>query len=121
MLVDYDGGARWVYSFVSGLTNSSDELFIIREDCLVKPFKNKIFVPEPKNMQQDCFIGNAEKLDGFIEETIFLATNNSQWKFQHSLLSGLNDAKVGLYSGFHEYAMYRYGYDHENTVLMAYM
>lgn len=121
MLVDYDGGALGVYCFASILTDSLDELFIIREDCLVKPFKNKPFIPEPETLQQDCFDVNAQRLDGFIEETTFLSTNDSQWKFQHTLLSGLNDKKVGLYSGYHEYAMFKYGYDHQNTIQMAYM
>jgi hypothetical protein len=110
-----------IHSFISRLTGSSDELFIIREECLVKPFKNKPFVPEPENLQQECFELNAETVDGFMQRTVILSLSNSQWEFQHSLLSGLNDSKMKFYSGFHEYAMFRYGYDDVNTVKMAYM
>ncbi len=98
-----------------------DELFIIREECLVKHFENKPFVPEPENLQQECFELNAETVDGFVQRTVILSASDSQWEFQHSLLSGLNDSKMKFYSGFHEYAMFKYGYDHINTVKMAYM
>ncbi|SRR6266550_7632796 len=110
-----------MYPFILRLTTSSDELFIIREECLVKHFENKPFVPEPENLQQECFELNAETVDGFVQRTVILSASDSQWEFQHSLLSGLNDSKMKFYSGFHEYAMFKYGYDHINTVKMAYM
>jgi len=114
-------GERSAANILSGGDYDGDELFIIREECLVKPFKNKPFVPEPENLQQECFEVNAETVDGFLQRTVILSASNSQWEFQHALLSGLNDSKMKLYSGFHEYSMFRYGYDHINTVKMAYM
>lgn len=40
-------------------------------------------------------------------------------KLQKCLLSGLSDSKVGLYSRFHEIAIYWYGYDHPKTIRIA--
>jgi RNA-dependent RNA polymerase len=49
-----------------------------------------------------------------------MATQAAQ-EFQKVCLSGLNDIKVGLYSGFHDYAVWRYGLDSPKSVRMAYM
>lgn len=40
---------------------------------------------------------------------------------QRHLLAGLTQSKVGIYSGFHEVAMYQHGYGDPRTVRMAHM
>jgi hypothetical protein len=96
-----------------------DELFILREACLVKPFKNKALVPEPPNLQQESFDLNAEPVEQFGQRP--LSDDQMQQRFIYELLSGLKDAKIGQYSRFHENAIIRYGYNHAETVRMAYM
>ncbi|KAF8640931.1 hypothetical protein AX17_000578 [Amanita inopinata Kibby_2008] len=110
-------GDRSPASILSG----GDELFIIREQSLVKFFENKPFIPEPQDLQKECFNVSAESLDAFGQRTSVLPQGEAQREFQFALLSGLNDAKVGLYSRFHEYAICKFGYSHKETVRMAYM
>ncbi|PFH49062.1 hypothetical protein AMATHDRAFT_64002 [Amanita thiersii Skay4041] len=114
-------GDRSPASVLSGGDYDGDELFIIRESCLVKYFQSKPLVPEPKNLQQECFEVNAETLDAFSERSILLSKPVVQQQFQEVLLSGLNDAKVGIYSGFHDQAIIKLGYDHPETIRLAYM
>ncbi|KAF8633592.1 hypothetical protein AX15_001385 [Amanita polypyramis BW_CC] len=114
-------GERSPASILSGGDYDGDELFIIREACLVQPFKNKPFVPEPVNLQQECFDINAETVEEFQQRAVILSRSEAQVQFQHALLSGLNDSKMKLYSRFHEYAMFKYGHAHPDTIKMAYM
>ncbi|KAM6498847.1 RNA dependent RNA polymerase domain containing protein [Amanita muscaria] len=112
-------GERSAANILSGGDYDGDELFIIRESCLVKPFQNKPLIPEPPALQRECFDVNVETVHQFSQRQ--LPDSDFQKKFQYELLAGLNDAKVGLYSMFHEYAGYKYGYNHSETVRMAYM
>lgn len=49
------------------------------------------------------------------------STEAGQRAFQEHLLMGLCDSQVGLYSYFHDNAIWKHGYNHPNSILMAYM
>lgn len=99
----------------------TDELFIIREAALVEPFKNKPLTEVPANLQKDNFEGQVESVDSFAERAMSLSPQEAQKAFQQVLLLGLNDSKVGLYSMFHDYAVFKYGYADRKAVRLAYM
>ncbi|KAK2462852.1 hypothetical protein APHAL10511_005050 [Amanita phalloides] len=108
-------------SILAGGDYDGDQLFVIREAPLVEPFDNKPFTPEPKNLRAECFNIDAETLDNFMQRTVVLSPGYSQREFQRALLSGLTEFQKGLYSNFHEYATFKYGYQHIDTIRMAYM
>jgi RNA-dependent RNA polymerase len=70
---------------------------------------------------KDYFEGKVEHVTAFSERVSALSTRATQKEFQAICLLGLNDSKVGLYSSFHDYAVWRYGLDHPESVRMAYM
>ncbi|KAF9469499.1 RNA dependent RNA polymerase-domain-containing protein, partial [Collybia nuda] len=108
-------------SLLSGGDYDGDELFLIREAALVEPFKNKPLTEMPVNLQKDNFEGHVESVDAFAERVMSLSPREAQTAFQQILLLGLNDSKVGLYSKFHDYAVFRYSYADHRAVRMAYM
>ncbi|TFK66173.1 hypothetical protein BDN72DRAFT_158598 [Pluteus cervinus] len=111
------------YSFASVLSGGDydgDEPFIIWEPSLVRAFDNKNLFREPEDLK-GFFESQVEKVSQFRERVQRLPKQEAQEAFQEVLLLGLFDAKVGMYSAFHEYAIEKYGYDHPETIRIAYL
>jgi hypothetical protein len=75
----------------------------------------------PENLIKDYFEGHVESVTAFSERVSAMPTRAAQQGFQEICLLGLNDSKVGLYSNYHDYAVWKYGLDNEKSVRMAYM
>jgi RNA-dependent RNA polymerase len=87
----------------------------------VEPFKSQSLTKEPANLKADNFEGQVESVKKFAERAMALSPQDAQMAFQEVLLLGLNNSKVGLYSTFHDYAVYEYGYANPEAVRLAYM
>ncbi|TFK66180.1 hypothetical protein BDN72DRAFT_900047 [Pluteus cervinus] len=111
------------YSFaniLSGGDYDGDEPFIIWEPSLVEQFDNKNLFREPDDLK-GFFESQVEKVSQFRERVQCLPKKEAQEAFQEVLLLGLSDAKVGMYSKFHQFATNKYGYAHPETILFAYL
>lgn len=81
---------------------------------------NQPLTPAPEGFMLN-FNKEVKTVEQVGEELRCLSPEESQRAFQGYLLNCLRDSQVGLYSYFHDNAIYRHGYDHANAVLMAYM
>jgi hypothetical protein len=75
----------------------------------------------PKNLLKDYFEGQVESVTAFSERVSVVSASAAQKAFQDICLLSLNDSKVGLYSNYHDYAVWRFGLEHPKAVRMAYM
>jgi hypothetical protein len=48
-------------------------------------------------------------------------SEDAQSKFQEVSLRGFSDGKVGIYSTFHDGAVFKYGYNDPRSIRLAYM
>lgn len=92
--------------------------------ALVEGFRNAEtkFLNEPKNVEK-CLVKNTETVAQFLSRNP-LSTDKDimQPEIQKYLLGSLRDSSmVGTYSTWWENAIYRYGYQHNRTVFLAYM
>ena len=94
----------------------------IFDQLLVQSFKPAPFTDEPDN-----FMSNFEPQDSVKSMTTVMdeletsGVEEGGSLLRHYLLTGLADVKTGLYSKFHENAIYKFGYGHRIAVRMAYM
>jgi RNA-dependent RNA polymerase len=84
------------------------------------------FRPAPLNVMPSDFLEknfkkNVETLVEFQERISKLPEARREFEFHRVFLLGLGDSKVGLYSRFHDNAIYQHGYDHEITVREGHM
>ncbi|RDB19363.1 putative RNA-dependent RNA polymerase SHL2 [Hypsizygus marmoreus] len=108
-------------SLLSGGDMDGDEVFEIKEPSVVEPFMNKPLTKMPSNLLRDNFEGQVETVTAFAERVAAMTPLDAQKAFQEVLLLNLNDSKVGLYSNFHDFAVWKYGYAHPFAVRLAYM
>lgn len=100
-----------------------DEIIAISDPEIVEPFENKPLVTEPPTLIEESFAPNAkvESLENFC----FGAKNRSRIDtsngFIETLIGNLSDSQVGLYSMMHESAVVALGYDHPESIRLAYM
>jgi len=87
---------------------------------LLEHFRNSAFSEPPADLLTRNFLREVETVVKF-SQRVSLQPSTSQREFQKVLLLGLTDAKVGLYSGFHDNAVYQFGYASKEAVRMAYM
>lgn len=119
---DYDGGNTSISSMTEmQLTPLIDEEFIIPDTMIVEPFQNKPLTPMPPNLIRDNFEKHVETVTDFAHRVMALPSQDAQIAFQEVLLLGLTNAQIGLYSKFHDYAVWKFGYDDPRTIRLAYM
>lgn len=94
---------------------------IISSSLLVGAFSNAPFTEVPARFEQKNFKKEVELVDDFKKRVKPYPSQQSQQAFQHVLLLGLADTKVGIYSSFHDVAVYALGYNHPDTVRLGYM
>ncbi|KAF7322443.1 RNA-dependent RNA polymerase [Mycena chlorophos] len=90
---------------------------------LLEHFESQPLIPPPENFIEKYFERDVKTVQSFVLDELKSKPTDAeaQQAFQKELLSGLTDSKVGLYSTFHDNAIYEFGYNHENAILMAYM
>jgi hypothetical protein len=97
-----------------------DELFVLREPEVVEPFENKTFVPGPPDLLKN-FEKHVESVPQFCERVKFQSPEDAQAALQGALLLSLEGDRKGMYSVFHDNAVEKYGYDHPESIRLAYM
>ncbi|KAJ3566178.1 hypothetical protein NP233_g7159 [Leucocoprinus birnbaumii] len=115
-------GPRSLASLLSGGDMDGDELFILREVELVRPFENKPFVPPPHGLLEDNFQKHVETVKQFCERVIeSVPSQGRHVELQKALLLSLSGDRKGLYSKFHDNAIEKYGYNSPEAIRLAYM
>lgn len=95
--------------------------FLIREASLVDSFQSKLLTLPPENFEADNFERGIETVAAFGCRAQQLSGKDAQLAFQEVLLRGFTDGKVGIYSMFHDSAVYFDGYNSEKATRLAYM
>ncbi|KAJ7135312.1 RNA dependent RNA polymerase-domain-containing protein [Mycena filopes] len=106
-------------SLLSLLSGGDTVVFIWLQEFL-ENFKNQPFTPPPPDFM-DNFEQEVKTVEEVGVELALQSPEAGQREFQVHLLMGLCDSQVGLYSYFHENAIWKHGYDHPNSILMAYI
>ena len=94
---------------------------MIWSKALVEKFHGSPFCPPPPNFLEEHFEQKAESVVSFGGRVALLPPVDLHSEFQSVLLSGLRDRKIGKYSTLHDNAVFVYGYDHPETLRLAYM
>ncbi|THH11616.1 hypothetical protein EW145_g546 [Phellinidium pouzarii] len=106
--------------YLGGGDYDGDTVTIIAEPSLVNSFTNSPVVDEPKNLR-DRFEREVERVSSFLFRVKDMPVQLMERELCKKLLHGLSESKVGLYSQFHDNAVYYLGYDHPETIMLAYM
>ncbi|KAJ7696817.1 RNA dependent RNA polymerase-domain-containing protein [Mycena rosella] len=114
-------GQQSLLSLLSGGDYDGDTVIFIWLEAFLKSFKNQPFTPPPLNFMPDNFEREVKTVEEVGKELRCKSPTDSQRMFQEFLLVGLRDNQVGLYSFFHDNAIWRHGYKHSKSILMAYI
>ncbi|KDQ30690.1 hypothetical protein PLEOSDRAFT_1053861 [Pleurotus ostreatus PC15] len=114
-------GSRSLASVLSGGDYDGDEDIIIWDPDIVGPFRNHEVVDEPEGFLTDHFKKQVEKVPEFCSRLYAVPKTEAQRCIFDILLLNVCDSKVGLYSKFHDCAVWQYGLNHPKAVLMAYI
>ncbi|KAF7311406.1 RNA-dependent RNA polymerase [Mycena kentingensis (nom. inval.)] len=116
-------GDRSLLSILSGGDYDGDTVIITWLPQLVVNFQNKEFTPPPPNFIETFFERDVKTVESlFLDDLAPLGMAEAQLHFQKTILAtGLVDSKVGLYSSFHDSAVFYYGYGSPQAILMAYL
>ncbi|KAJ7074147.1 RNA dependent RNA polymerase-domain-containing protein [Mycena amicta] len=98
-----------------------DTVILTWLDEFVDHFQNKPFTPAPDGFIDEYFERDVKTVKTLMDELASKSQEEAQQALQEHLVMGLVDSKVGMYSNFHDEAIYEFGYDHPNSILMAYM
>lgn len=113
-------GKRSLASYLGGGDYDGDTVALVWSKNLVENFNTAPLCETPVNLRND-FEREVEHLLDFDQRVSKLSDKEAQTAFQKVLLLGLAETKRGLYSGFHDAAVYRDGYDSAAAVRLAYM
>ena len=87
---------------------------------LVEQFKGSPLCTSPNNLSI-FFEREVEHVRDFDKRASNLEAKQAQQAFQKVLLLGLAETRVGLYSKFHDAAVYECGYGNQKAIHLAYM
>ena len=97
---------------------------VIWQPEIVESFTNAdpSYADSPPGLQ-DAFLKNVETVESFLERAPpEKDAKRHLSEVQKFLLSGIRDQHlVGMYSKYHDNAVYKYGYFHEEAKRLAYM
>ena len=99
----------------------TDTVTVIADRNIVDAFQEPELVLEPPEFRQKNFYPQIEKVKDFQDRIAELPPTVQQHELGKMLLLGLSDNKVGLYSNFHDNAVYSRGYDDPVTIRLAFM
>lgn len=116
-------GDRSLASMLGGGDYDGDTAHLIWEPRIVREFQNadsKYADPPPE--MNDAFLKDTKTVEGFLHDSENFSSNQKCQQLQEYLLSSLKSSSlVGRYSGFHNVAVYRFGYHHDEAWRLAYM
>lgn len=100
-----------------------DKGIYIWQPELVEAFTNApLHFSEPPADIKNYFARENEDVTAFQKKIAMISDENKIHQVQKWLLGAVRDTTVvGKYSTFHETATYLYGYDHPDTIRLAYM
>ncbi|KAJ7781151.1 RNA dependent RNA polymerase-domain-containing protein [Mycena metata] len=116
-------GSRRAADYLSGGDYDGDKGLVIWQPELVDPFRNAPlrFSEEPPEVAE-CFSPKNETVADFLQRTGPMTNAEQLREMQRYLLSAIRDiAVVGKYSNWHINATYTLGYQHKETIRLAYM
>ncbi|KAJ6601026.1 RNA dependent RNA polymerase-domain-containing protein [Mycena vulgaris] len=121
VIITSTAGQQSLLSLLSGGDYDGDTVIFIWLEAFLKNFRNQPFTPPPPNFMAENFEQEVKTVDEVGGELRRKSPEESERAFQEHLLVGLRDNQVGLYSFFHDNAIWRHGYNHPNSILMAYI
>ncbi|KAG2075104.1 hypothetical protein BDR04DRAFT_1091949 [Suillus decipiens] len=113
-------GKRSLASYLGGGDYDGDTVVLVWSKSLVGNFNTAPLCETPVDLRND-FEREVEHLLDFDQRVSKLSDKEAQTAFQRVLLLGLAETKRGLYSGFHDAAVYQHGYDSTTAIRLAYM
>ncbi|KAJ3538183.1 hypothetical protein NM688_g6556 [Phlebia brevispora] len=113
-------GARSLASLLAGGDLDGDVAVCIYDPSLVVPFSNPLITSQSPNLRDNFEPdGKILRVEAVYETLSRSSPSQARLTLQKCLLSGLSDSKIGLYSKFHEVAIYMYGYDSQKSIRIA--
>ncbi|KIJ57547.1 hypothetical protein HYDPIDRAFT_171642, partial [Hydnomerulius pinastri MD-312] len=113
-------GKRSLASYLGGGDYDGDTVMLTWCKALVENFKSSPLTEAPDDLTQ-AFEREVEHVKDFDKRASRLSPKQAQENFQKVLLLGLAETRVGLYSKFHDAAVYENGYASQKAVRLAYM
>ncbi|KAL0949476.1 hypothetical protein HGRIS_009529 [Hohenbuehelia grisea] len=116
-------GSRRAADILAGGDYDGDKGLLIWDPELVNPFCNADlkYSEEPPDISVN-FSRHNEKVSDFLEEHAGDSESDLTAALQRYLLGALRDASiVGMYSNFHDVCVYEKGYEHPESIRLAYM
>ncbi|KAG1730698.1 RNA dependent RNA polymerase-domain-containing protein [Suillus paluster] len=113
-------GERSLASYLGGGDYDGDTVTLVWSKNLVENFNTSPLCEAPVSLSND-FEREVEHIVDFDQRVSKLSAKEAQTAFQKVLLLGLAETKVGLYSKFHDLAVYERGYASATAIRLAYM
>ncbi|KAH0837829.1 RNA dependent RNA polymerase-domain-containing protein [Lanmaoa asiatica] len=119
-------GKQSLASFLGGgdhislIFSSTDVVMLNWYKPLVEQFRGSPLCTAPSNLST-FFEREVEHVRTFDVRVSQLGNKQAQQAFQTVLLLGLAETRVGLYSKFHDAAVYEFGYGSQKAIHLAYM
>jgi hypothetical protein len=107
-------------SYLSGGDYDGDTAFIIWDPQVVKPFKQPTLVKPPLDIISANFSRSIETVVDF-SQRVSRMSKSGQMEFQKVLVDTCKDHRVGLYSLFHDIAVYIHGYGHPEVERLGHL
>ncbi|GJE89654.1 RNA dependent RNA polymerase-domain-containing protein [Phanerochaete sordida] len=110
-------------SMLAGGDVDGDTAVCIWDPVLVVPFRNAKLVLVPPGFKEANFQPEGEIVTVAQLEELMLSSEKAGRStiLQRHLVSGVSVSRTSMYSRFHDFAMYMFGYGHENTQRIALM
>ncbi|KAG2153597.1 RNA dependent RNA polymerase-domain-containing protein [Suillus bovinus] len=113
-------GKRSLASYLGGGDYDGDTVTLVWSKRLVEAFNTTPLCVAPAGLTDD-FEREVEHVKDFDQRVSKLSAKAAQTAFQKVLLLGLAETKIGLYSKFHDLAVYERGYASAAAIRLAYM
>ncbi|KAF4611719.1 hypothetical protein D9613_004267 [Agrocybe pediades] len=116
-------GKRSIASLLADGDLDGDELIVIFNQEIVSTFHSQPFTNPPPNFIQENFEASSkvETVEEFCVRATMLDRRQTSEEFLKHLISNLNQSQVGLYSMMHEVSCITQGYDHDESIRLAYI
>lgn len=115
--------SRVALSLLPDLHLGPDCAVCIWDPQIVDTFKQPELTLPPDNFEQHNFkpLSDAKRVTALYRELRAVNAADVDAVLQRNLTVGIVDMSLGIYSRFHEYAIYRFGYDAEQSRRLAFM
>ncbi|KAJ3501661.1 hypothetical protein NMY22_g18849 [Coprinellus aureogranulatus] len=114
-------GTSSLPSLLSGGDMDGDIVNIFRDPELVRHFVNKPLTEEPAGLKEATFEQNIVSVQSFCSKAKDMAGAKAQEWYLEFILKDLITPQKGMYSMFHDNSVSRFGYDHPDTIRLAYV